>query len=98
MIMTLILIIIAAIAKAIADTIVFHGGGKLRQIFGAFFDINVPGKFLPHTKYPLDGFHIANSLMIVTFVWIATDGIVEFVLGDAVFILVFNLFWNKILK
>lgn len=92
-------IILAAICKALTDTIAFHHGG----IFHAdkFFDINTQGKFLPLTKYPLDGFHLSNSMMIVFFIAAvcAPSPIVWYlniVLLGVVFNLVFNFFWNHI--
>lgn len=94
-----ILIIIAAISKAIADTIEHHfdtsvfrhskfwvNGGKV--IFG---------------KYKLDGWHLSNSIMISAFItalcfhsplawyWL-------FFGGGLVFNIIFNIFYNKILR
>lgn len=99
LILKALLIIIAAISKAFVDTIAFHRGGKLK---GDFFNINKQGKMLPFTSYPFDGFHLFNSLMIVCF--IAAGSLQGFrwyvdipVLG-IIFISVFNLFFNKILK
>lgn len=101
-VLQILLIAIAAICKAAVDTIVFHGGGKLPKI--PFFDNRVQGRFLPLTKYPLDAKHLGNSLMIVSFILsgalgsAATEGhwIVGFVVLSIIFILIFNLFWNKI--
>ena len=95
----ILLIAIAAISKAVADTIIFHGGGKLPKI--AFFDNDVQGKRLPFTKYPLDGKHVFNSLMIVSFIASCAFGaweypVLQIALLGAAFILTFNLFWNKI--
>lgn len=100
----ILLIAIAAICKAAVDTIVFHNGGKLPKI--AFFDNNKQGKYLPMTKYPWDGKHVGNSLMIVCFVVSGTMGsaaaeghwgwLLEVGVLGIVFILVFNLFWSKI--
>lgn len=91
-------IALAAICKALIDTIAFHKGGVFKS---KFFDINTQGKFLPFTKYPLDGFHISNSLMIVFFV-VATCmpsplvWYLNIILLGTAFNLVFNLFWNHI--
>lgn len=98
-VLQILLIAIAAICKAAVDTIVFHGGGKLPKT--AFFDNNKQGKFLPITKYPVDAKHLGNSLMIVSFIVsgaLRHRGVLLLdvaVLG-IVFILVFNIFWNKI--
>lgn len=93
------LIVLAAISKALADTVAFHGGGIFKG--KDFFDINKQGKFLPLTKYPLDAFHLSNSSMIFSFIialvfpcdivwWLEIP-----ILGTA-FNLTFNLFWNHI--
>jgi hypothetical protein len=92
-------IILAAICKAIADTIAHHRGGKLPKLFpkyAKYFDMNIQGKMLPFTKYPLDGWHVANSGMIGFFL-LAVGGL-SMLLGSIGFILAFNLFYNKILK
>lgn len=95
----IILIIFAAICKAIADTIEHHldtsifrhskfwvNGGKI--IFG---------------KYKFDGWHLANSFMISAFItaiafppnipWYYT-----FFAGGLIFNVTFNIFYNKILR
>ena len=93
------LIILAAICKAVADTIAHHfdtsvfrhskfwvNGGKI--IFG---------------KYKFDGWHLSNSMMIVAFItslcfnsglqwyWVIFG-------GGVIFNLTFNLFYNRILR
>lgn len=100
-IIQILLIAIAAICKAAVDTIIFHGGGKLPKT--KFFDNKVQGKMLTWTKYPWDGKHVGNSLMIVCFVvsgtlgaWGQGYGIVQVVALGVLFILVFNIFCNKI--
>jgi len=101
MIYKIILIIVAAICKAIADTI-SPRKSKLSEK-GDFWNIHKQGKFLPFTKYPLDGWHIFNSIMILCFIvmnvfkteyqWYITIPLLGFI-----FILIFNFFYNKILK
>lgn len=97
------LITIAAMMKAVADTIAHHGGGVLRRKWGDFFDINVQGWIIPGTKYPFNGWHIANSITIASLILAAVINStvpwwIMFILLSTVFILVFNLFWNKVLK
>ena len=97
-ILFILFIIMAAICKALVDTIAFHGGGKLK---GSFFDINKQGKIIPFTKYRFDGFHVFNSLMIVCFILsacFAPDLAWYYILGigGVLFNVTFNLFWNKI--
>ena len=95
-----IVIAIAAISKALVDTIAFHGGGKFKGI--DFFNINKQGKMLPFTKYPFDGFHLFNSLMIVCFITAVSLGgyrwYIDIPVLGIIFIIVFNTFFNKILK
>jgi hypothetical protein len=86
-------IILAAICKALVDTIAFHKGGVFKS---KFFDINTQGKFLPLTKYPLDGFHLANSFMLFFFILGITGFNWKLAAAGVLFIAVFNLFWNHI--
>lgn len=97
-----ILVIGAGICKALVDTIAFHKGGVFKG--NNFYNINIQGKFLHFTKYPLDAFHLGNSLMIFLFVgavviaarqklWIS---VIAFVVLGILFNLSFNLFWNHI--
>lgn len=96
------LILLAAICKAVADTIAHH---KSTSIFkrSKFWSANgklVGGVF----KYKIDGWHISNSVMIICFVVAAVlhEPVLawywEILIGGAVFNLVFNLFYNKILR
>lgn len=104
-----ILLTLAIVSKSIVDTILFHKGGKLPIWFPKwkdFFDIKKQGKFLPLTKFPWDGFHVFNSIMICSFLaipclllpyaWYINVGI--WVLSGIIFILKFNLGFNKIFK
>lgn len=102
-ILKFVLVILSAICKAVADTVCFHKGGKLK---GDFWDMTKQGKFLPFTKYPLDGWHLANSGFIIFLVAACVLNLnvgfltaaIGFVLLGIVFNLVFNLFFNKILR
>ena len=96
--MFILFIIMAAICKALVDTIAFHGGGIFK---GKFFDINYQGKIIPFTKYAVNGFHIFNSLMIIFFALAAAfrpnlEWYYILILWGIIFIPTFNLFWNKI--
>lgn len=90
-------IALAAICKAVSDTIAHHYD---TSIFKGkdFFNPEIQGKRLPFTSYPFDGWHVFNSLMIVFFClavfWISW----KLLLAGVLFILVFNLFYNTILK
>jgi len=101
MILTILFIILAAICKAFVDTIAFHQGGIFHDL--KFFDINKQGKMLPFTKWPVDGFHVFNSLMIVFFILaICFRPDVEwyFLIPGAglLFNVTFNIFFNKFLN
>lgn len=99
MILRILFILLAALCKSLVDTIAFHKGGVFQG--NKFFDINQQGKFIPHTKYPFDGFHVFNSLMIVFFVAATCTitrlpNLVNLVGLGIVFNLVFNFCWNKV--
>lgn len=91
---TIILIAVAATSKALADTIAFHGGGIFRG--KKFFDITKQGKFFPGTKYPMDGYHIFNSLALTCLIWAVSESLIQFCIFGLSYIVVFNFFWNYI--
>jgi len=99
----LLLIIIAAICKAVADTIAHHYYDSMFN-GSKFFNPNIQGKKLPFTNYPFDGWHLSNSVMIIAFVLAAVfhtpllKWYYEIVIAGAVFNLTFNLFYNKLLR
>ena len=94
-----ILIIIAAICKAVVDTISQHP--KTTILTGKFWQLWPHDKFIPFTKYPLDGWHLCNSLMILCLI---VSGVlpgylwyIDILAAGILWILTFNLFYNKIL-
>ncbi len=96
MILSILLVICAAIFKAAADRIANHN--YTVSIFKGWW--LTQGRFLPLTKYKIDGWHISNSGMICSFIaliFCTVDWYFYFILGT-VFILVFNLFYNHIFK
>lgn len=96
-----ILILLAAICKAIADTIAHH---KDTSIFKKSKFWSNGGKIVKGTKYRFDGWHLSNSLMIICFVVAAVlhEPVLawywEILIGGALFNLGFNAFYNKILR
>lgn len=96
MIIKIIFIVLAALCKAAVDTIIHHGGGKLKVWFGDFFDVNKQGKFLPLTKYPFDGLHVFNSLMILFFLLAITTDLILIVAIGIIFVIAFKFFWDNI--
>ena len=101
-----ILIIIAAVCSAAMDTVFFHP--RTSKLTGKFWDIHNKAKNLPLTKWPFSGWHVCKticvgSLMAIGFVdyfyiyqWYYVIG--AYVLtGGLLWILPFNLFYNKIL-
>lgn len=97
----ILLIIIAAICKAFADTISPRKSQLSKR--GDFWNIEKKGKMLPFTKYPVDGWHLFNSGMIISLIFANVISFpyiwyVEVPILGIVFILTFNLFYNKILK
>lgn len=101
-------ILLAAICKAVADTLQHHYGSSLFRFSNRrFWDPEISwkyAKFLPFTKYRLDGWHLANSGMIVFFCmavvfhhpWVSWY--YELLIAGILFNVVFNLFYNKILR
>jgi hypothetical protein len=94
-----ILISFAGVCKAVADTIAHH----LDTSIFRHSNFWVNGGKIIFGKYKFDGWHIANSLMIMAFItaicfpadlqwyWIISG-------GGLIFNLTFNLFYNRILK
>lgn len=101
-------ILLAAICKAVADTLQHHYGSSVFRFSNRrFWDPAISwkyAKFLPLTKYRLDGWHLANSGMILFFclaVAVHTPLLrwwIELPAAGLLFILSFNLFYNKILR
>jgi hypothetical protein len=106
----LLLVVLAAASKATADTLADHFGSSIfKNLDPKFWDKNVSwqyGKFLPLTKFRVDGWHIANSIMIWAFLGaIAIQlpykwywKLAGFVAIGTLFNLDFNLFYNHIYK
>lgn len=102
-----ILIIVAVICSAVTDTISQHP--KTTILTGKFWQLWPHNKFIPFTKYPLDGWHLCKSLMVLsllaigfvdylyTYQWYYVAG-AYLLTGGLLWILPFNLFYNKILK
>lgn len=110
---SLALILFAAILKAIADTVMFHYDTSVFKHLPFQFWNPLESykyvKFFPLTKYRIDGWHLANSGMIVAFIFAAvfynsTVYSVHFawyygiVCYGIMFNLTFSLFYNKILR
>jgi len=95
MILKFLLIAIAAIGIAFTNTISLHKGGKLK---GKFWDINQQGNFIPFTKYPLDGYHLMQTLYIFAFCVAIFGFHWQLAVAGAIYIFTFNWFWNKILN
>ena len=103
MITTALLIIFAAICKAVADTIAHHFDTSIFR--HSKFWVN-GGKVI-FGKYKFDGWHLANSFMIIFFfsemAYLvkfppAIEWYYLFFGGGAIFNLTFNIFYNKILR
>ena len=106
--MSILFIILAAIFKAIADTLVHHFDTSVFKYKDRrFWDPSISWQYahrLRFTSYPVDGWHISNSAMIVSFClaivfhhpvlkwWL------ELLIAGTLFNLVFNIFYNKILR
>lgn len=108
MIIEAVILILAGMFKAVADTLTHHFDTSIfRWKDRKFWDPNISWKYakqLPLTKYKFDAWHLANSGQIVC--WCAALGITEgrypwwvvFLAAGIIFNLSFNLFYNKILR
>jgi hypothetical protein len=106
--LTILLIALAGMFKAVADTLADHFDTSIfRKKDRRFWDKSVSWQFAPtikFTKYHVDAWHIAGSLMIVCFLLAMEFHVRHFywwaeVIGAGVlFNLSFNLFYNKILR
>lgn len=67
-----VLIVLAAFFKAVADTLQHHFGTSVfRYLDPRFWNAEISWQyahFLKFTRYRLDGWHLANSGMIVSFI------------------------------
>lgn len=86
--------------KAVADTIKHHPDTSIFK--NRKFWVG-EGKLFPLTKYKIDGWHLANSAMIcsflsIIFISIQKYKILTYATSGLLFILIFNLFYNKIFR
>jgi hypothetical protein len=103
---TAILILFAAICKAMADTLDHHFDTSIfRNKPRKWFDPNVIIKTAPKIfNYPIDAWHISNSLMIASFILAAifyeqkAAWYIEFSLYGLGFTMVFNIFYNRVFR
>jgi len=108
MILSITLLILAAFFKAVADTLQHHYDiSVFNKLDGRWWNPEVSWKyvkFIPLTKYRLDAWHLANSLMIVSFICFGLfheshyKWWIELIAGGILFNVVFGLFYDKILK
>lgn len=105
MIRPVVIIILAAVCKAFADTLDHHFDTSVfRNLPAKWFDPNVITKTAPEIfNYPLDAWHLANSLQIC--LWIALPFVYkpvlkrwyfDFAAAGMIFVVVFNIFYNQI--
>ncbi len=107
---SLILLVSAAVFKAIADTLAHHFDTSIfRRLDRKFWDggDTYSPKHIPFTKYPLDAWHLSNSLYIFTMImamvlfkpvinWLPV--LSNLTLFSITFVIVFNTFYNRILR
>jgi hypothetical protein len=110
----LIFIFLAAFFKAVADTLEHHCGISIfKRLNPKFWDPDISyrhTKFLPLTRYRPDAWHLSNSLFLWSMIMIGVTMQAEWIFQlpgtwytqvgilGAVFIVVFNLFYNKIFR
>lgn len=101
-------IIVCAVFKATADTLLHHFDTSIFKYEDpAFWNPTVSWEYVPYikfTKYRPDAWHLSNSLMLLCGALAAVSnqhlvsGIVDLGISGTLFILTFNLFYNKIFR
>lgn len=101
-----ILIALCAVCKAVVDTLDHHYDTSVfSHLPRAFWDPNVIIKTGPQVfGYPVDAWHLTNSLQLAC--WLALPLLyrkwkawyIDYAVGAAIFVLIFNLFYNSILR
>jgi hypothetical protein len=101
------LLCLAAICKAIADTLDHHFDtsifrGKSRKIWDPNVIHKTSGKIF---GYPLDAWHIVNSIQLAALLALPLfyepqlpKRWMDYVAGAIIFIIIFNTFYNKIFR
>jgi hypothetical protein len=108
-ILTAVFILLAGVCKAVADTLQHHFQQSVFKWWDPrFWDGAVSWQYahyLKFTRYKIDGWHIANSLMILFFCLAIAfhktgrfDVFLEVIMYGGLFDIAFNIFYNKILK
>lgn len=106
--LTITCIILAGFFKAVADTLQHHFDSSIfktgeRKFWDPIISWKYAG-YLKFTRYRLDGWHLANSGMIIAFcvavvcyqsTW---SWYIELLAAGLLFNLSFNLFYNRILR
>jgi hypothetical protein len=105
-VITILLISFAAFCKALADTLAHHFDTSVfRKKNRKFWDPVISSEWVKKVfAYKLDAWHLSNSAMIVAMVCAIVfhsnrfEWWIEIPIGGVVWNLVFNLFYNKILR
>lgn len=104
---SLILFVLAAAFKAVADTLAHHFDTSVfRNLNRKFWDggDTTAPNYLPFTKYPLDGWHLSNSLFLASSMLASVlytplfNTWIDFAIIGTSFVIVFNTLYNKILR
>lgn len=104
MILSCILIFLAAMFNAVMDktkdTIQYESSIFYKLGWNPKFwnDEAWKGKYLPLTEYKANAWHISKSLMLICFLILISDNILQFCVYGTIWILVFNEFYDNIFK
>lgn len=107
MILSFLFIVLAAIFKAVADTVADHFSVSIfKGLNPTFWNKAVSWQYAVRVfNYPVDAWHLSNSAMIACFIlsFSLSKGnpahwLVDFSAAGILFVLVFNVFYNKVLK
>ena len=107
MMITITILVLAAFFKAVADTLQHHYDVSVfKNMTYHWWDPNRSWRyvnFIPFTKYRPDAWHLANSLMIISFISLAVfhqhhfKWWIEIIAAGIIFNLAFGFFYDKIL-
>lgn len=91
---------LAAICNALMDTLEHHFDVSIfRNLNPKFWNPNVSWQYayiIPFTKYKVDAWHLAKSLMIICLAFACANTWYMFIILGIIWNSVFNIFYNRI--
>lgn len=94
--------VLGGVFKAISDTLQHHFSTSIfKNLDPRFWNPNESWKYvglIPIIKYRPDAWHLSNSIMLCCFAIACSKSIEDFVLMGIAFIILFNIFYDKVLR